>query len=86
MNDRELIRYLARQHGGHHRPRWYIQRAKEEFNRDVSGSSVCKAIGRFTNRLQNDAQPLLAKAKDLYNACRFDAGYTRHILERAILS
>jgi hypothetical protein len=52
----------------------------------VSGSSVCKAIGRFTNRLQNDAQPLLAKAKDLYNACRFDAGYTRHILERAILS
>ena len=82
MNDRDLIRYLARQHGQHHRPRYYIQRAKEEFGRDVSGSSVCKAIGRYTNRLHNDAQPLIERAKRLYSDCQYDAGYTRHILER----
>ena len=85
ITDREIIRMIARRDGDHHRPSYYKEAAKE-FGREVSSSSITKSIGNWKTRTRKDPKPLLDKASRLYVLCDFDAGYLRHIVERAILA
>ena len=85
ITDKEIIRMIARRDGDHHRPSYYKEAAKE-FGREVSSSSVTKSIGSWAIRSRKDPKPLLEKAARLYVLCDFDAGYLRHIVEKAILS
>ncbi len=86
MSDRDCIRLIARREGLHHQPKYYKDQVKQQFNRDVSNASVTKSIGTYANRLSLNQELLIAKAKELVAACRFDYAYSQHILVKAMYS
>lgn len=85
--DRDVVRMIARKNGSHLKPSEYITLAKQKpYGRDVSNSTVTKAIGTYANRLATDAGEASFIAKQLLRYCKHDISYAEHILQKAFLS
>jgi hypothetical protein len=82
---KELIQLVARKMGSHHRPQDYIQRIKDEYDIDVSNSSVTKAIGSLWSRLRSDEPKALDLAKRLLDACYHDKGLALYLISKGAL-
>ena len=84
--DREIVRRIARKEGSHLKPSEYIAKAKTSpYKRDVSNSTVTKAIGSYSTRLATDATEASFIAKQLLRYCKHDLSYAEHILQKAYL-
>ena len=80
---RTLIQIVARKIGHHHKPQDYIQRIKDEYDVEVSNSSVTKAIGSLYSRLRADEERAIGHAKNLLDACYHDSGLALFWLAKA---
>lgn len=85
-SDRDIVRMLARKHGSHYRPSWYISQAQREYQRDISNSTVTKSLGCYRSRLSTDTNDAVALAKRLLSHCKHDVPFAEHILHKAFLS
>lgn len=84
--DRDIVRRIARKNGSHLKPSEYISIAKSApYKREVSNSTVTKAIGSYATRLSSDASEASFIAKQLLRYCKHDLSYAEHILQKAYL-
>ena len=86
-SDRDVVRRIARKNGSHLKPSDYISIAKEEpYGRDISNSTVTRAIGSYATRLSSDAAEASFIAKQLLRYCKHDLSYAEHILQKSFLT
>jgi hypothetical protein len=79
---RSLIQLVARKMGNHHKPSDYIQRIKDEYDIEVSNSSVTKAIGSLWSRLRSDEPELVVLGQKLLHACHHDKALAGYIVTK----
>jgi hypothetical protein len=80
---RSLIRFVADKIGNWHRPSKYIEYIKNNYDVEVSPSSVTKSIGSRCSRLQADERLAVGIATKLLDACYHDSGLASFWLSRA---
>jgi hypothetical protein len=73
-SDRAKILAVAKEFGFLHRPLFYIEKARRIYGKDVSNSSVTKAIGTWSTRLRINKQRVRKKAQELLELCHWDYG------------
>ena len=71
-SDRATILEIAKEFGFLHRPRYYREKAKRLYGKDVSNSSVTKAIGTWSTRLRLNKSKVRKKSHELLDLCFWD--------------
>ena len=86
INDKEIIQMVARKPGIHQTNEYYRTKAKHEYNREISSSTVVKALGSLKNRLTNSERDLLIVAKQYLSNCNHDVGLANYMITKAQFS
>jgi len=82
---REMIQLVARDIGNHLKPSEYIDEVYKRFGVETTGSSVCKSLGSFANRLRADEKHLKKIGRQLIDECYGDRDLARYILNHVRL-
>ena len=71
-SDRAKILEIANEFGFLHRPKFYIEKSKILYKKEVSNSSVTKAIGTWSTRLRLNKSKVRKKSHELLDLCFWD--------------
>ena len=74
---------VARKYGLNQTNEYYRHKAKSDYQREISSSTVVKALGSLKNRLNNNEKNLLISAKQYLSNCNHDVGLASYMITKA---
>jgi hypothetical protein len=83
MNDKEVIRAIARDKGYHHTNKYYRDYALRHYQRDISPSTTTKALGSLPNRLRHCESNLVKSAQAFLRKVNNDVGLAIYLIGKA---